>query len=223
MHLIRSFVNMILLSKTAVKVYQKTVHSLDILRLQLQSNSICLWCLHWKSENTLFCEHTICNVCVQIYEDEMLIINCQYYLETYLLCHFRNCTVRLKPFSADKQILAIDEEGICEVISLKILTVIQSIMKTELQIQDLFDLAFDISVDKLHVLISQQVKLKVWQKISLSVSYFYVTCQLLSVFPFLMHWLRNSLKDLEKEWISSTVFISSWEAGTETVITMQTL
>ena len=60
------------------------------------------------------------------------------------------------------------------------------------------------------------------QKISLSVSCFYVTCQFLNVFTFSMHWRENSLNDLKSERISLNVFISSWRIDIETIIMMQT-
>jgi len=68
--------------------------------------------------------------------------------------------VRLKPFFADERILTIDEKDTRDVISLDIMTIIQSMIESELQIQDFFDIAFDTSVDKLHVQISQIVRLE---------------------------------------------------------------
>jgi len=61
------------------------------------------------------------------------------------------------------------------------------------------------------------------QKISLSVSCFYVTCQFLNVFTFSMHWRENSLNDLKSERISLNVFVSSWRIDIETIIMMRTL
>jgi len=68
--------------------------------------------------------------------------------------------VRLKSFLADERILTIDEKDTRDVISLDIMTIIQSMIESELQIQDFFDIAFDTSVDKLHVQISQIVRLE---------------------------------------------------------------
>jgi len=56
--------------------------------------------------------------------------------------------------------LTIDEEGTHDVISLDIMTIIQNMIESELQIQDFFDIAFGTSVDKLHVQISRIVRLK---------------------------------------------------------------
>ncbi len=61
------------------------------------------------------------------------------------------------------------------------------------------------------------------QKISLSVSCFYVTCQFLNVFTFSMHWRENFLNNLKSERISLNVFVSSWRIDIETIIMMRTL
>ena len=87
-------------------------------------------------------------------------MNCQYHIEICLLCCSENRIVRLKPFLADEQILTIDEKDTRDVISLDIMTIIQSMIESELQIQDFFDITFDTSVDKLHVQISQIVRLE---------------------------------------------------------------
>ena len=99
-------------------------------------------------------------MCVRIYENEMLIMNCQYYIKTCLLCRSENCIVRLKSFVADERILTIDEKDTHDVILLEIMTIIQSMIESELQIQDFFDIAFDTNVDKLHVQISRIIRLK---------------------------------------------------------------
>ncbi len=158
-HLATYFVDMTL-DKPATQVHRENVSGLGISWLLLQSNSICLWCLRRKPENTLSCEHVICNVCVRIYGDEMPIMNCQYHIETCLLCRSGNRIVRLKPFLAGERILTIDEGGTRDVIPLDIMAIIQSMIGSELQIQDFFDIAFGTSVDKLHVQISQIVRLK---------------------------------------------------------------
>ncbi len=159
-HLATFFVDMVSSGKTAAQVHEENVGGLGIPWPQLQSNSTCLWCTRRKPEPTLSCAHAICNVCVRIYGDEMPIVDCQYRISTCLLCRFGNRTVRLKPFSAGERILAIDGGGTRGVIPLDILAMIQGMMGSELQIQDLFDLAFGTSVGKLHVAISQDVGLK---------------------------------------------------------------
>ncbi len=151
---------MVSFGKTAAQVHEENVGDLGIPWSQLQSNSTCLWCTRWKPEPTLSCAHAICNVCVRIYGDEMPIVDCQYRISTCLLCRSRNCIVRLKPFFAGERILAIDGGGTRGVIPLDILAMIQGMMGSELQIQDLFDLAFGTSVGKLHVPISQDVGIK---------------------------------------------------------------
>ncbi len=148
-HLIIFFSNMILFDKIMTQMHQKKTDSIDIFWSQLKSNNTCLCCLSRKLKNTLFCEHTLCDVCVRIYEDEMFIMKCQYHIDTCLLCHFENRIVRLKSFSVDDRIISIDEENMHDVILLEKLIIIQDIMRLKLKLQDLFDIAFDISVDKL--------------------------------------------------------------------------
>jgi len=87
-------------------------------------------------------------------------MNYQYHIKTCLLCRSENCIVRLKSFVADERILTIDEKDTHDVISLEIMTIIQSMIESELQIQDFFDIAFDTSVDKLHIQISRIIRLK---------------------------------------------------------------
>ena len=79
----------------------------------------------------------------------------QYYIGTYLLCRSGDRTIRLKPFSAGERLLAIDGGGTYGIIPLDILAIIQDMIESELQIQDLFNIAFGTSVGKLYVPISR--------------------------------------------------------------------
>jgi len=91
----------------------------------------------------------MCDVCVRIYGDEMPATECQYHIRACLLCRSGSGTVRLRPFSAGERILAIDGGGTHGVIPLELMATIQGIMGSELQLQDLFDMAFGTSVGKL--------------------------------------------------------------------------
>jgi len=153
------FADMVSVGKTAAQVHQGNGGGLGIPWLQLQSNSTCLWCVRRKPENPLSCGHAICNACVRIYGAEMPIVDCQYHIGACILCRSGDGTVRLKPFSAGERLLAIDGGGTHGVIPLDILAIIQGMMGSEFQIQDLFDIAFGTSVGKLHVPISRDVKL----------------------------------------------------------------
>lgn len=68
---------------------------------------------------------------------------------------------RLRPFSAGERLLAIDEGGTRGVIPLDILAIIQDMTGSELQIQDLFEIAFAISVGKLQISILGDVMLTI--------------------------------------------------------------
>ena len=145
-HLAAYFMNMVTSDKTAAQLHWENIGGLQIPYPQLQSNSTCLWCLRRKPESPLSCKHAICNVCVRIYGEEMLIVDCQYHVRACLLCQSGSCTVRLKPLSAGERILAIDGGGTRGVIPLNILVIMQRIMGDTLPIQDLFDIAFGTSV-----------------------------------------------------------------------------
>ena len=73
-------------------------------------------------------------------------MDCQYHVGACLLCQSGSCTVRLKPLSAGELILAINGGGTRGVIPLHILVIIERMIGSELQIQDLFDIAFGTSV-----------------------------------------------------------------------------
>ncbi len=158
-HLAVYFGDMVSFDKSAAQVHRENIGALSIPRSQLQSNSTCLWCTRRKPENPLSCGHTMCNVCVRIFGDEMPLVDCQYHVGNCLLCRSGTCTVRLKPFSAGERLLAIDGGGTHGVIPLDVLEIIQDMIGSELQIQDLFDIAFGTSVGKLHVPISRDIKL----------------------------------------------------------------
>lgn len=145
-HLAAFFMNMVSSGQTAAQLHRENINRLDIQRSQLQSNSTCLWCLRRKPESPLSCKHAICNACVRIHGEEMPIVDCQYHIKACLLCQSGNCTVRLKPLSAGERILAVDGGGTRGVIPWNILVVIERMMDSELQIQDLFDIAFGTSV-----------------------------------------------------------------------------
>lgn len=54
----------------------------------------------------------------------MLIIDCQYYIRTCLLCCSKNWIVKLKSFLVNKQILAIDKKDTRNIILLDIIIII---------------------------------------------------------------------------------------------------
>lgn len=54
----------------------------------------------------------------------MLIIKCQYYINTCFLYRLKNCIVKFKPFPADKRIFNINNKGPRGVIPLKFLKII---------------------------------------------------------------------------------------------------
>ena len=151
---------MISLGKTAAQVHQDNVSSLDIPFSQLQSNSTCICCLRRKPESPLSCKHAICNVCVRIYGEEMPTVDCQYHIRACLLCQSGSCTVRLKPLSAGEVIVTIDGGGTRGVIPLHILVIIERMLRDELQIQDLFDIAFGTSVGESYDPFLPSIRLK---------------------------------------------------------------
>ena len=76
----------------------------------------------------------------------MFNMNCQYHIRICFLCQSDSRIVRLKSFSAEERILTIDGGGIRRMIPLNILLIIERMMENEMQIQNLFNIAFGTSV-----------------------------------------------------------------------------
>lgn len=126
------------------------IRSLNINWMCFKSNQICFYCLWWASENTLSCRHTVCNICVWNIEDETLVFNDQYQIDVCLLCCTKKLVIKLRSFTAELQVLSINSGETRRVIAIEIMNLLQSILRDVWRIQNLFDVAYSISVDKSH-------------------------------------------------------------------------
>lgn len=144
--LITLFFDMITSGKSTIQMHQDKVRSLDIDWMQFRSNQTCYYCLWWTSEHPLSCEHAICDVCVQNIEYETLTFDCQYQINACLLCSTGKLLVGLRLFTAGLWILSIDGGETHEVITVGIMDLLQILLRSVWRIQDLFDVAYGISV-----------------------------------------------------------------------------
>ena len=103
------------------RIHMNNIQKMMSYWARLKSNNTCLTCLRQKPKYILSCEHSLCEICIQIFEDKRSFAECQFHLQACVLCAVENITVILKPPTAGIKILTIDGKGIREVISLKFL------------------------------------------------------------------------------------------------------
>lgn len=115
----------------------------------LKFNKTCLCCLRWKSEHIYICDHALCNVCIEIYKNAVL--NQEYYYKLFICihCEVDHLIAKIKSSTIDVWILSINEEDVCNIVSLKFLDLLQKEMRKTCLIQNLFNLAINISFDLL--------------------------------------------------------------------------
>lgn len=116
---------------------------------RLKSNETCLCCLRRKPEHVYTCGHALCDVCVEIYENAVLSQEYCYELPTCIHCEAGRLIAKIKSSTAGVRILSIDGGGVRGVVPLEFLDLLQKEVREACPIQDLFDLAIDISSDLL--------------------------------------------------------------------------
>ena len=150
-NLLKLFSNMTASGRSALQMHQATARSLDIPWTVLKSYETCFYCLRRAPENTLSCEHVICDVCVRNVGRETLTFDGQYRIDACLLCRTGKLAVGLRPLTAGLRILSIDGGGTRGVIAIGIMDLLQNMLGDSWKIQDLFDVAYGTSVGRLHV------------------------------------------------------------------------
>ncbi len=65
-----------------------------------------------------------------------------------MLYRIRKLLIKLRSLIVELRLLSIDDNKILEVITIEFMNVLQSILENIWKIQDLFDVAYDISVDE---------------------------------------------------------------------------
>lgn len=98
------------------------VNNLQTIRWnELKSNKTCFCCLRRKPEQVFTCGHTICDVCVEIFGNDVL--EYKYcYIVICMLCQNGNLVAKLKLPTASVRILNIDGGGVRGVIPLEFLS-----------------------------------------------------------------------------------------------------
>ena len=121
--------------------------------VNLKTNRICLLCLAKSPEHSLTCGHTICDDCLRLFATAVPQLEHHYVLQYCNLCEAKGYIyARLRPPTAGIRMLTVDGGGICGVIPLQFLSMLQDNLGTHLAIQDLFDAAFGTSAGKLIIL-----------------------------------------------------------------------
>ncbi|CAF9908088.1 MAG: hypothetical protein GOMPHAMPRED_006066 [Gomphillus americanus] len=99
------------------------------------------------------CGHSICDTCLQIFGSELPQLEHHFTIQYCQLCNTKTfICAKLRPPTAGIRMLTIDGGGICGVIPLQFLSVLQDFLGSDLQVQDLFDAAFGTSSGGLIVL-----------------------------------------------------------------------
>lgn len=113
---------------------------------EMSSQDTCLVCLMRSPQHKASCGHKFCETCVQIfgYFDE----------HDPFLFHIDDCplctkdaalVVRIRPPTAGQTILCIEGGGVCGIIPLINLMLIQEALELEIPIQEFFTLAYGTS------------------------------------------------------------------------------
>ena len=115
----------------------------------LQTNRTCLLCLCRAPEHVLSCGHSTCDACLKIFGIETSIYEYRFEIPSCLLCVDRGSVIgKTLPPTSGVRALTIDGGGICGVIPLEFLRLLQRILGPTIPIQDLFDVVFGTSSGK---------------------------------------------------------------------------
>lgn len=145
--LINMFANMQTFNKNIVCIHRAIVRNLEIPWKKIFNNRICMWCLKRKSKNVFICDHAMCDICVQVFEKKLIDVKYQYKFENCFLCISRTLKITLKFSTVEMKILNINDNKNRDVMLLKILKILQNMIEHNCSVQNLFDLAFEISFD----------------------------------------------------------------------------
>ena len=144
--LVTLFCDMIASGKSAIQMHQEKTESLDINWARIRNNETCFYCIRRMPEHTISCGHAICDVCIRNIGDQTLTFDCQYRIDSCMLCRTGKLIVGLRPFTAGLRILSMDGGGTRGVIIMGFMDTLQTILGSIWRIQDLFDVAYGTSV-----------------------------------------------------------------------------
>ena len=112
---------------------------------RLRSNRICLFCLFDSAQHTLFCGHTLCDRCAQVFGEPNSGLEFHFTVKECIICLYRRpLIVEVLPPTSSPAILAIDGGGVRGVIPLEFLALVQEHLHP-CTIHDVVDLAVGTS------------------------------------------------------------------------------
>jgi hypothetical protein len=115
----------------------------------MKDNNICLSCVERPPENSLRCDHSICDTCVLRYGLASPGAEYHFRLDDCIMCQAKNeLYIRIKPPTAGKRLMCIDGGGTRAAIALESLCLLQELLP-DLPPQELFDLTLGTSSGKL--------------------------------------------------------------------------
>jgi hypothetical protein len=140
------FHNMQITCKPSATLHAKSLKDYCFLWTRIYSNRTCLYCLCRPPEHIMTCGHAICDPCVKIFGTNVLGLEYYFSLSSCILCaRPSNLKAQILPPTASPRILSIDGGGICGVVPLEFLQLLQKEVGPDIPIQDLFDEAFGTS------------------------------------------------------------------------------
>ena len=106
------------------------------------------------------CEHAICDICIKIFSESVKRNDyCFQFIQCILCISQESLQVCVKPSTAKFHIFSINEESVCRMMLLKFLSLFQNMLNLTLQMQNLFNQAFETSFSNLIII---ELFLKNW-------------------------------------------------------------
>ena len=131
---------------TSINVRRQFLRDSFPLWRAIRTNATCLFCTSQKPEHSLACGHAMCDKCLMNFGEMVPAYDYRFSISSCLLCNRTlDLVAKIKPPTAGIRILTIDGGGICGVIPLEFLQLLQRLLGSELPLQDLFDAVFGTS------------------------------------------------------------------------------
>ena len=106
--------------KISVKLHVSVTKIQQLFWTRMKIYRTCLYCLKRKFEHVFTCDHTICNICLKIFEHNIENKNLHFKIFQCFLCSKQNVVIaKIKFAIVDTKILNINENDIRNVILLK--------------------------------------------------------------------------------------------------------
>ena len=123
-------------------VHQQVLSSFESEWQTLFSNHTCFSCLARPPENTLTCDHSLCDICTMSHGCELVNDPWTFQIQTCPFCNVSNqVAFKLKPATAGVRALIVEGGGVRGVIPLSFLKRVHQTINLPLKIQEHFDIA----------------------------------------------------------------------------------